>query len=104
MLGLPSRLAGKGPTSGPSSTASGGLLLKYLSKLYPPQLKQAPWFPRPGAKPPLIPLLWKPLALILGMAQASCWHSYTRSPVLFKPLFRFSFTQPRLYSTNIHPQ
>lgn len=86
----PGCLAGKDPTSGPSSTARGGLLLKYSNQLYPPPLKKAPWPPRPGAKSALIPLLWKPLALILSVAQASCWHSYTRSPVLFKPLFRYS--------------
>lgn len=93
MLGLPGCLAGKDPTSGPSSTASGGFLLKYLSKLYPPQLKKAPWLPRRGAKSPLIPLLWKPLALILSVAQASCWHSDIRSLASFKPLFRYWFTQ-----------
>lgn len=46
MLGLLGFLAGKDPTSGPSSTASGRLLLKYLSKLYPPQLKKAPMAPK----------------------------------------------------------
>eukprot|EP00072_Mus_musculus_P073117 XP_017174880.1 PREDICTED: uncharacterized protein Gm36803 [Mus musculus] len=56
-------------------------------------LQKAPWLPRRGAKSLLIPPLWKPLALILSMAQASCWHSDTRSSASFKPLFRYSFTQ-----------
>lgn len=45
MLGRPGCLAGKDPTSGPSSTARGGLLLKYSNQLYPSLLKKAPWPP-----------------------------------------------------------